>query len=174
MELFGYIKANKLTSEYILRQDMPEKNQGTEITKDLYKNHKFEIYEKTGIKKVVLKDIFSINNGNIEVKDNTEQVEKEYKSWVEISNKTLEKQSNTLLGDYKSRTKLIDAIVSRTIEKDINGISIDFREVDSNNMVRFIIELAPKLREIGINTCIVLNDGMNKQDYIKIVDYIVE
>ena len=66
-----------------------------------------------------------------------------------------------MLGDYKSRTKLIDAIVSKSIENNINGVSIDFKEIDSNNMMRFIIELAPKLREIGITTCIVLNNNMN-------------
>ena len=69
---------------------------------------------------------------------------------------------------------MIDEIVSKAIENDINGISIDFKEVDTNNMIRFIIEIAPKLREIGITSCIVLNNNINVQDYIDIVDYIVE
>lgn len=147
----------------------------TRIAKDLYKTGKFDISGETGVKKVILKDIFSIDDGSIAVNDNIrEEVEEEYKLWVEISNKLLETQSNTLLCDYKSRTKLIDAIVSKAIENDINGISIDFEEVDANNMIRFIIELAPKLREIGITSCIVLNNNINAQDYINIVDYIVE
>lgn len=147
----------------------------TRIPKDLYETGKFDISGETGVKKVILKDIFSIDNGSIEVNDNIiEEVEEEYKLWVEISNKSLETQSNTLLGDYKSRTKLIDEIVSKAIENDINGISIDFKEVDTNNMIRFIIEIAPKLREIGITSCIVLNNNINVQDYIDIVDYIVE
>ena len=147
----------------------------TRIPKDLYETGKFDISGETGVKKVILKDIFSIDNGSIEVNDNIiEEVDEEYNLWVEISNKSLETQSNTLLGDYKSRTKLIDEIVSKAIENDINGISIDFKEVDTNNMIRFIIELAPKLREIGITSCIVLNNNINAQDYINIVDYIVE
>ena len=147
----------------------------TRIPKDLYETGKFDISGETGVKKVILKNIFSIDNGSIEVNDNIiEEVEEEYKLWVEISNKSLETQSNTLLGDYKSRTKLIDEIVSKAIENDINGISIDFKEVDTNNMIRFIIEIAPKLREIGITSCIVLNNNINVQDYIDIVDYIVE
>ena len=37
-----------------------------------------------------------------------------------------------------------------------------------------MIELTPKLREIGITTCLVLNNDMEEKDYINIVDYIVE
>lgn len=153
---------------------MIKRKEATKIMKDLYKTGKFDILEEIGTKKVILKDMFSINNGSIEVNDNIEEIEEKYKLWVEISNKSLEKQTNTLLEDYKSRTNLIDAIISKSIEKNINGICIDFKEIDINNMMRFIIELTPKLREIGITTCIVLNDNMNREDYINIVDYIVE
>lgn len=152
---------------------MLERKEAVRITQELYKTGKFDLSEEAGVKKVILKDIFSINSGSIEVNDNTGEIEEEYKLWVEISNKSLETQANALLGDYKSRTKLIDAIVSKSIENNINGVSIDFKEIDSNNMMRFIIELAPKLREIGITTCIVLNNDISEQDYINIVDYIV-
>lgn len=173
MVLFGYIKANRLASEYILRQDMPRRNEALKITRDSYKTGSFNISETTGVKKIVIKDILNINNGNIEINNSAEKAQ-EYKLWVEMSNKSIEAYINTLLGDYKSRTKLIDAIVTNLIEHNINGISIDFREIDAKNITRFIIELTPKLREIGITTCIVLNDSMNEQDYINIVDYIVE
>ena len=173
MVLFGYIKANKLTSEYILRQDMPRRNEPVKITKDAYNDRSFNISQTTGVKKVVVKDILNINNGNIEI-DNIGDKTQEYKLWVEMSNQSVETYINALLEDYKSRTKLIDAIVTNLIEHNINGISIDFRKVDDKNITRFIIELTPKLREIGISTCIVLNDEMNEQDYMNIVDYIVE
>lgn len=152
---------------------MPKRNEAVKITQDTYKTGEFDILQETGTKKVVLKDILNINNGNIEINSSTEKVE-EYKLWVEMSNEPIETYINTILGDYKSRTKLIDAIVTKLIDNNINGISINFKEIESNNMIRFIIEFAPKLREIGITTCVVLNEGMNKQDYINIVDYIVE
>ena len=41
-------------------------------------------------------------------------------------------------------------------------------------MKRFLIELSPKLREIGISTCLVINDNLEEKDYISIVDYIVK
>ena len=31
-----------------------------------------------------------------------------------------------------------------------------------------------ELREVGISTCVVLNDNIEEQDYINIADYIVE
>ena len=42
----------------------------TRIPKDLYETGKFDISGETGVKKVILKDIFSIDNGSIEVNDN--------------------------------------------------------------------------------------------------------
>lgn len=173
MVFFGYIKANKLTSEYILRQDMPRRNEAVKIGQDSYKAGSFNIEHSTGVKKVVVKDILNINNGNIEINSSIEE-KKEYKLWIEMSNQSVETYINTVLEDYRDRTKLIDAIVTNLIEHSVDGISIDFRGVDASNINRFIIELAPKLREIGITTCIVLNDDMDKQDYINIVDYIVE
>lgn len=169
----GYVKANKLTSEYILRQDMLEREQAIKISKDTYANNKFEVADNTGVKTIVLKNMFNINNGNIEVNADGQNTDEKYKLWVSISNKSLEKQTNTLLEDYKSRTKLIDAIVSKSIENSINGISIDFSGIDDKNMIRFIIELTPKLREIGITTSLVLNNNI-EQDIIEIVDYIIE
>ena len=169
----GYVKANKLTSEYILRQDMLEREQAIKISKDTYANNKFEVADNTGVETIVLKNMFNINNGNIEVNADGQNTDEKYKLWVSISNKSLEKQTNTLLEDYKSRTKLIDAIVSKSIENSINGISIDFSGIDDENMIRFIIELTPKLREIGITTSLVLNNNI-EQDIIEIVDYIIE
>lgn len=172
--ILGYIKANKLTSEYIVRQDMIRRKEASVISKDTYMSNKFEISESSGVKKIFLKDMFNINDGSIEVKNDNQNVEDSYRLWVSLSNKTLEKQINILLEDYKSRTKLINAVVSNCIENNINGISIDFSNIDNENIMRFVIELTPKLREIGITTCVVLNNNINKQDVLSIVDYIVE
>ena len=86
-----------------------------------------------------------------------------------------ESKTSEILEDYKLRTTLIDLIVKTAIENNINGVSIDFNEIDDKeSMSRFIIECTPKLREVGISTCIVLNENIEEQDYINIVDYIVE
>lgn len=173
--IIGYIKANKLGDEYIVRQDMQERNEAIKIQRSDYENKLFEISDDTGAKKIILKNIFNISKDNVEVSEEIDNEDESYKVWATISNKALESQTNGILQDYKSRTTLIDTIVSKAIENNINGISIDFTGIeDKESMIRFAIECAPKLREVGISTCIVLNQNVEEQDYINIVDYIVE
>jgi len=97
------------------------------------------------------------------------------KIWVTISNSNLEKQSNSIIQDYKSRTLLIDNIVNLAIKYNIKGININFSNIeDVQAFNRFIIELAPRLREIGIYSNLILTDNLNETDYAGIVDYVIE
>jgi len=165
----GYVKANKLGNEYIVRQDMKVRGEGAKISKEDYNRGTFNILNN----KVVMKDIFSNNQ-------NEEQISIEgCKVWAPISNDSITNQGNELLEgilkDYKARTTFIDLIVEKSIENNINGITIDIKGIkDKQVLKRFVIECTPKLRELGISTCIVLNENIEKQDYINIVDYIVE
>ena len=167
--IIGYVKANKLGDEYIVRQDMKERVEASKISKSDYNRGTFVLLNN----KVIIKDIFIANGSQLE---NSEGL---YKVWSPISNALISNQENELLenilGDYKSRTTFIDLIVKKCIENNINGISIDFKGIQNKEIIkRFIIECAPKLREIGISTCIVLNDNLDEQDYINLVEYIVE
>lgn len=164
MELYGYIKANKLTSEYIVRQDMEDRKQADIISKNDFQKGEFKIEEQ----------IIKVQNINFSGDFQNSNVEESLKVWGIISNRLFENQINNAIKDYKTRTELIDTIVNNTIENNINGIVIDFSKIEEENINRFLIELTPKLREIGINTCIVLNDNMKKDNYKNIVDYIVE
>ena len=171
----GYIKANKLGDDYIVRQDMPKRNESIKIQKSNYNNKSFEILNNTETEMVNIKNIFNIKKDDIEVSEETGNKDSNTKMWAVVTNKLLEGQTNEILQDYKTRTDLIDLIVKKAIENDVNGISIDFTGInDSESMIRFAIEITPKLREIGISTCIVLNQNIEEQDYINIVDYIVE
>jgi len=166
----GYIKANRLGDEYIVRQDMQERGEAIKISKDHYDAGEFVLLNN----KVILKNLFGNNNEELKIEQ-----EENCKVWSPISDDYIEKQENELLqnilGDYKSRTKFIDLIIKKAIENNINGISIDFTGIkDKESMKRFVIEFTPKLREIGISTCIVLNENIEQNDYINIVDYIVE
>lgn len=172
--IIGYVKANKLTNEYIIRHDMLEKNQADIIPLINYKNRAFVIKNK----KIVLKDIFAINQNDIEIATDLENYDNSYRIWTSISNNVLNKKENEILQgilhDYQERTKFINLIMEKSIENNINGISIDMKGIKEEDLKRFAVEIAPKLREIGINTCIVLNENIEKQDYVNIVDYIVE
>lgn len=171
----GYVKANKLGNEYIVRQDMKKRSEAVRIQKSDYESKNFEIVDDTGTTEVIVKNIFNISKDNIELLEEVNSSEVNNKIWASITNKSLENRTNEILKDYKLRTTLIDLIVKRAIESNINGISVDFTGIeDKESMIRFIIECAPKLREVGISTCIVLNENIEEQDYINIVDYIVE
>ena len=163
----GYLKANKLGDEYIVRQDMQGDEEAFVINKKDYESGSFDIKNNSEEKKVVLKNIADEN-----IKDNEED---NIKIWVQITDEILKGESKDILNDYKLRTNLIDIILKEAMEKNINGISIEFTGIeDKNDMQRFMIECAPKLREVGISTCIVVNKNIQKKDYINIVDYIVE
>ena len=171
MELFGYIKANKLTSDYILRQDMQEKEEATIISIDDYTSKQLNVNNK----KINVKTTFFINENNIGISKNFEKTASDYKNWASISSNLSGNQIDTILNDYKSRTKLIDTIIDKVIENNINGIVIEFsQDQQKESALRFVIEIAPRLREFGITTSIVLNENIEKSDYISSVDYIVE
>ncbi len=56
------------------------------------------------------------------------------------------------MNDYKLRQDLIDNIISLILKYDLDGINIDFEymhEEDKDLFSRFIIELQPRLNEIG-------------------------
>ncbi len=171
----GYVKANKLGEEYIVRQDMQKKEQATKIQKNSYENKSFEILENDGVKTVSLKNVFNISKDNVEIATEVNNNESNNKIWTVITNQALGNKTSEVLKDYKMRSILIDLITKKAIENNINGISIEFTGIeDKESMKRFVIECIPKLREVGISTCVVLNDNIEEQDYINIADYIVE
>lgn len=171
MELFGYVKANTLTEEYIIRQDMNKNNEPIVVSKEYYNSKNFYAANK----KINLKNTFFINGDGIGISNNFTNVEGDYKNWTEISSNMSGSQIDKVLNDYKSRTEVIDIIIEKVLDNNINGIIINFDKNEQNDKtLRFVIEIAPKLREFGITTGIVLNENIEKNDYINIVDYIVE
>ena len=162
----GYIKANKLTSEHIIRQDMEKREEAIVISRNNYSSEKLVLEnEKIDIKNIIYNEDETKNDNE---KSNN-------KKWGVVKNTLLEKQINSKLKDYKTRTELIDSLVSKGMNNELKGLIIDFNKIDDSvAMQRFIIELTPKLREVGINTCIVLSENMKKDDYINIVDYVIE
>jgi len=75
-----------------------------------------------------------------------------YKVWPMISNNSMKETTSEILNDYKLREKLINNIVNLAITYNVDGINIDFENIymeDKEVFSRFIIELAPRLREYG-------------------------
>ncbi len=75
-----------------------------------------------------------------------------YKVWPMISNNSYIQTTSDILNDYKLREKLINNIMEIVSEYKLDGINIDFEnmyEKDKKMFSRFIIELAPRLKEYG-------------------------
>ena len=171
MEFFGYIKANKLTEEYIIRQDMNKNNEPIVVSEEYYNSKNFYANNK----KINLKNTFFINKDGIGISNNFTNIEGEYKNWAEVSVNLTKEQIDTILNDYKERTELIDTIIEKILDNNINGIIINFGNVNQNDSIlRFVIEIAPRLRELGISTGIIVNEKIEKDNSPDIVDYFIE
>ncbi len=78
-----------------------------------------------------------------------------YKVWPMVSNSELGDLDavSKLLSTYENREYLIDNILDELIDAGVDGVNIDFEnmyQADKDNYSRFLIELAPRLRESGL------------------------
>ena len=77
-----------------------------------------------------------------------------YKVWPMISNAEAGiKITSTILNSYTKRQALIQSIVEKCALYDIDGINVDFEnmyEEDKEEFSRFIIELMPRMQEMGV------------------------
>ena len=160
--IVGYVKANTLTNEYILRQDMGQKTETSKISGNTQDGAVLDIEGNS----VIIKDWLKITDEGILLK-NTEFTNEN--SAVIWSNLEIE---NADISNYDNRTKLIKNIVSMVMKNNIKGINISVTS-DDKNLERFIIELAPRLKEIGVSTNIVVQDSINEEPYTNIVNYII-
>ena len=75
-----------------------------------------------------------------------------YKVWPSLSNNSYIDTTSEILNDYNLRQQLINNIISLVKEYNLDGINIDFEymyEKDKDLFSRFIIELEPRLHELG-------------------------
>lgn len=111
--------------------------------------------------------------------------ENEYKVWAIVSNNSYKAPTSEVLNDYKKRADLINKIVTMTISYNLDGLNIDFEnmnESDKDVFSRFIIELAPRLKEYGkvLSVDVTAPDGSpdwslcyNRNKIGKIADYVI-
>lgn len=161
--IVGYVKANVLTNEYILRQDMPQKPKTRRISAEIKDGTILKIEQN----KIIIKDLLRLTDEGITIK-NTDTVKQNEKIWANL------RIDNANLESYETRTKIIKNVVNIAMKNDISGINII--GIEKTDLNRFIIELAPHLREVGIKINIVTNSGHSEQyekDYTEIVDYII-
>lgn len=171
----GYVKANVLSNEDIVRQDLEETIETKEITLDLRDGSNFTLYnEKQEPTNITIKTLLNFEE-TVAIGINQESLESENSVvWATISNEGIEKQINEKINNYTKRTELIDTLVAFISKYRIRGVNIDFQNVENKEIFdRFVIELTPRLRDLGITTNVVLNNSFEETNLIGIVDFLI-
>lgn len=164
----GYIKTNILQNEVYVREeiknlDTPEK---INLVWDYYSeyakapNRSGTTIEGVNVVSPAFFSLVSKGNGaiNTNIGDNGLNYIKwaksnNYEVWPMLSNNSYKETTSKILNSYELRTKLINDIVNLAVKYELDGINIDFENMnteDKNVFSRFIIELKPKLQEAGI------------------------
>ena len=171
----GVIKSNRLENEFSIRENMEDEKQITgkvNLTWDYYSEYG-SAPDRSGTTidgvNVVSPAFFYIdedgklqenigNSGKSYIKwahDNG------YKVWPMVSNAYAARESlditSNIMNRYENRKQLIEDIVAKCVEYDLDGVNIDFENMyaeDKDKYSRFIIELTPRLKEIGMVTSV--------------------
>ena len=119
-----------------------------------------------------IENIFKISQegllGIVELEETDDEI------WAIISNENFENISNKVLEDYNARTEMINIIVNLAIKNKLSGIAIKTNKIDEyNSFKKFMFELSPRLREIGINAALYKTSEIKGKDFKHIVDYIL-
>lgn len=169
----GYVKTKDLSNKKITRQKQEEKKQiegKISLVWDYYSEYvSAPNREGTTIEgiNVVSPSFFSLKQSNgIEINNNAERGGKEYvnwakqngyKIWAMFSNNSMKETTSKILNNENLRDELIEKIVELAKQYELDGINIDFENMkleDKNMFSRFIIELAPRLRDINVVTSV--------------------
>lgn len=165
----GYVKSKKLANTVITRQNIEEEKQIEEkvnLVWDYYSQvATAPDREGTNIDgiNVVSPAFYHLNNdGKLE-----ENVGEEgqayiqwahnngYKVWAMVQNagSGMMDVTSEIMNHYDNRQNLIETIIDECMKYDLDGINIDFENMkkeDVDLFSRFIIELEPRLKEIGV------------------------
>ncbi len=197
--VIGYIKESKLINKEEVRGDLTkEKIDGkVGIVWDYYNQYTAAPTRTETIKgaDVVLPSFFEVrSDGSLAV--NVGNSGKNYINWAKQENlKVWPVLSNSMLNDldsmsnilstFENRSNLIDNIINELVKIDVDGLYVDFEDMykeDKDNFSRFIIEIAPRLREIGMTLSVLLTapDGSDTWSLCydrnligKVADYVV-
>ena len=168
----GYIKSDKLANEITVRENMSEEKQiegKVNLTWDYFStvasapDRSGQTIE--GVNVVSPSFFYLDDNGNLQenVGDKGRAYiewahSNGYKVWSMVSNAEAGLTvTSEIMNSYEKRKELIEDIVSKCLEYDLDGINVDFenmKQEDKDLYSRFIIELTPRLKEIGLVTSV--------------------
>ena len=168
----GYIDTNKLENEYKVRENMVEEKQingKVNLVWGYYSEYS-SAPDRSGTSiegvNVVSPSLFYINkNGELTEKigDSGKKYiqwahNNGYKIWPMVSNAEAGLTvTSKIMNSYEKRQELIENIVNSCVKYNLDGINIDFenmKQEDKDLYSRFIIELTPRLKEVGLVTSV--------------------
>lgn len=181
----GYVKKKRVSNPEVVREHWETEKVDVAIIKDASDVSKD--YSKVTLNKekqnVVVPTFFFLDKDG-EILDKTASTTEEYKSyinWAKESNveiwATLENNidvSNALL-NYTDRNKVINDLYKKLVDYQFSGININFKKIDDvNSFNRFVIELTPRLKELGIKVAVTNNKTIDKDKLSEVIDIIIE
>lgn len=165
----GYVKSNKIANTVVVREEIQEAKQ-IEGKVNLVWDYYSEVAtapDRTGETmdgiNVVSPAFFHLSSKG-ELTENIGQAGKKYVEWahsngykvwpmVQNAGDGMMSVTSEIMNDYNKRQKLIEDIVAACVEYKLDGINIDFenmKQEDKDMYSRFIIELTPRLKDIGL------------------------
>ena len=184
----GFVKKKKLSDLEKIRDNWEESKVDVNIlldASDLSKNYSKIKFDKTK-QNVVVPPFFYIDleDSTPKVLDKTNSKTEEfskYMNWVKENNinvwATLSNNSevSNSLRTYTDRNKIINELYYILVEHEFQGININFEKIDDvNSFNRFIIELAPRLKELGLKVSVTENKNMDTEKIKDVVDNIIK
>ena len=165
----GYVKSNKIANTVVVREEIQTAKQ-IEGKVNLVWDYYSEVAtapDRTGVTmdgvNVVSPAFFHLNSKG-ELTENIGQAGQKYIQWahsngykvwpmVQNAGNDMMSVTSEIMNDYNKRQKLIEDIVAACVEYKLDGINIDFenmKQEDKDMYSRFIIELTPRLKDIGV------------------------
>jgi len=160
--LLGYVKANTLINEQIIKPDDTKEIQTKEVSLSLNGEEQTTIYTEVETK-IQVQNWKKLNNSKLEVE-----------KWVVIDNDYFQPELKYVFENYNNRNQYINTIIETAKQNNVNAIILNLENIEEGLYNRFIIEIAPKLRNNNIRINVVKNDNIIEESIIGIVDFIIK
>ena len=165
----GYVKSNKVANTVVVREEMKETKQidsKVNLVWDYY-SEVASAPDRTGVTmdgvNVVSPAFFHLNT-NGELTENVGQAGEAYIEWahsngykvwpmIQNAGNGMINVTSDIMNDYNKRQNLINKIVTYCVKYKLDGINVDFenmKQEDKDMYSRFIIELTPRLKDMGV------------------------
>ena len=165
----GYVKTNKVANTVVVREEMQETKQiegKVNMVWDYY-SEVASAPDRSGVTmdgvNVVSPAFFHLNTSG-ELTENVGTQGQAYIDWahsngykvwpmVQNAGNGMLNVTSNIMNDYNKRQKLINQIVNYCVKYKLDGINIDFENMkkeDKDMYSRFIIDLTPRLKDMGI------------------------